>query len=488
MSLRLELQSIAEQKRKVLVAGLGVSGIETAKFLLRVGIAPVCVEKTHPDDYATLTKYQDEIAQLKEAGGEIHFGVDGEGIAPFLNEVALCVVSPGISPESSLCGALRRHSIPIVTELELGIELLGSKVVAVTGSNGKTTSVTLIHEILTAGGVPARLCGNVGTPVVCALDSESLKHQPAFAEVLVVEASSYQLEWCHHLKPFISVILNISENHLERHGSIERYLGAKSKIFSQQDSSDFALINSDDSRLSGLVGNLKAKLLMFGQKVGPNTQGSAIKYEPSAGLDEILLRIGDNTEKYFAAKAKLIGLHNRYDIAASILVCRLLGVEQSVIQKKIIEFIPLEHRFELVADVSGVTYINDSKSTTVASAVAAVSTWNRAFPNSRLTLMIGGQAKAGSWLPLMSQLKEYSSRIAPVICFGGDGNLLASHCRAANIPATLAPKLSDAVEIARKSAQPTDVVLLSPGCASFDEFSNFEERGNMFKSLVLGHS
>jgi len=276
---RSELQRIIAEKRRILVVGLGISGIETAKFLVRCGINVVTIESTDEERYSKSSKFGNSLKELRDLGVECRFGVDGEGAATFLDAVDLAVLSPGVSLESAMCGTLKRHNIPFISELELGLELYRLPSVIVTGSNGKSTTVTLIHELLKSAGFESKLCGNVGIPVVADLTREHVCSAPAPSKkVLVVEASSYQLETCRSVRPKVAVLLNISDNHLERHGTLQRYFDAKSRLFANQDRTDFAVLNCDDPIVFSLAERLAGQVVAFGRAFVPGATncGAAI--------------------------------------------------------------------------------------------------------------------------------------------------------------------------------------------------------------------
>jgi len=491
MSFRLELERIIKQQERVLVVGLGISGIESAAFCRRLGIAVTCVEGLSAEEYLSRGKYSSRLDELKAAGVEIYFGINGENVVPLLDKVSLSVLSPGVSHESAIYGALKRRGIKLITEFELGIELYrdlkNAKAVVVTGSNGKSTTVSLIHHLLSQAGRDSVLCGNVGVPVVSGLSASILNGGETAAEpVLVVEASSYQLEACSVLKPHIGAVLNLSDNHLERHGTMARYAAAKGKIFACQDSSDMALLNADDSLVSAYAPKLKGRVLYFGSRVGAGRrqEGAFFDYRLSEKVDRLIIRLDSEVEEYNLLGAPLLGVHNRYNMAAAILTARLLEVPSALIVSGVQSFQPLEHRLEFVKSSHPAFLINDSKSTTVAASVAALDCILEAFPGKKITLLIGGLVKAGSWAPLLERLKGRAGYVQDVICFGKDGHLLANHCRAFGVPCQVAGALSEAVDSALAGKGADDVVLLSPGCASFDEFTDFEERGRAFKDYV----
>ncbi|RIL11434.1 MAG: UDP-N-acetylmuramoyl-L-alanine--D-glutamate ligase [Proteobacteria bacterium] len=483
------LNSLRENNRALLIVGLGISGIETAKFCLRSGISVIAAERTSREDFISKGKFLAELAEIERQGVQVHFGVDGEGAAGLVERAGLVVMSPGVSFESAIAGALRRRPLPIIGELELGLGLLDQPSVVVTGSNGKSTTVSLLDHFALQAGINSFLCGNVGCPVISAvpgLGSDAKVTRDPAPEILVVEASSYQLESCSVIRPKVGVLLNLTENHLERHGSMQRYFEAKAILFSNQQPGDYAVLNYDDRWCRELGSRLKASVYWFGTDPALKQQRSCalINYEGGA-CDEIFLEIDGGRERYDLHSSRLIGLHNRYNLAAAILSARLLGVRAEAIAAGLRSFTPLEHRLEFVAVPSGAAVINDSKSTTVAAAVAAFRCVDQIYPGRRIICMIGGLAKAGSWQGLMTAFKQRAGYLKPIILFGKDAGILAAHCKAAGLPHLRGANLSSAVELARAQTEGDDIVLFTPGCASFDEFLDFEERGRCFKKLVV---
>ena len=488
MSFQDTISSLKGANKKVLVIGLGISGVESSKFLVRRGLRVLLAEKQAEEKFLAQSKFAPFAKELRTLGVELLFGVDGESLAPHLSEVGLAILSPGVPLESAVVGTITRLKIPYVSELELGIELHGGKSIVVTGSNGKSTTVSLVHHMLECAGVRSYLCGNVGTPVI---SNEEL-HAETSAErsLLVVEASSYQLEACTVLKPAVSVILNLSENHLERHGSLERYGAAKARVLRLQTTDDVAVINADDPSVVRLAASCRATVALVGRQPLDQLLNSATR---AASIDEaapggavIKVSIDGKQESYSTKDSALLGAHNRYNVAAAILAARSVGVSLEDIQRSIDTFTPLEHRLEVVTRNGESFIINDSKSTTVAASLAALTTVRDHFRDHRLVLMLGGLSKAGSWDPLLKAVKSDGSVIEPVICFGKDAPLLASHCRALGIPHRVSATLRDATNdaLAALASLPRGVMLLTPGCASFDEFTDFEHRGREFKRYV----
>jgi UDP-N-acetylmuramoylalanine--D-glutamate ligase len=308
--------------------------------------------------------------------------------------------------------------------------------------------------------------------------------------VLVVEASSYQLEACKRIHPRVAGLLNISDNHLERHGTLQRYIEAKARVFANQGAADFALLNSDDAAVFALRGRVASTVVPFGTKVelARVDYGALIEYDPARSLDKVTLKIKGQEEQFDTSKVKLLGLHNRFNIATALLAARLVGADPQALTKGLETFAPLEHRLELCGRIGEALVINDSKSTTVAASVAAVRAVGEAFPQRKMQILLGGLAKAGSWDPLMLTLVQHKTRLRPIICFGKDGALLASHAARFGLSFERADTLSRAAELAMANSEGSQITLLTPGCASFDEFSDFEERGAVFKSIVAQHS
>lgn len=485
MAFQETLAALREQQKKVLVVGLGISGVESATFLTRAGLRVLVCERQTEAVFAEKSKFSASLPRLRGNGVEVHFGIDGEQVAPLLADVGLAVLSPGVPLESAIVGTVRRLGVPYVSELELGIELHGGPSVVVTGSNGKSTTVSLLAHILRNAGIRSRLCGNVGTPVI---SSEEILEEGRVhgRSTLVVEASSYQLEACTVLKPIVSVVLNISENHLERHGTMERYASAKGRVLALQDERDYMVVNGDDPLVMSLSQKSRAERAIFGQLPTAELQKLRGDWAHIEGPATIECRINGAMERYQMETSHLMGLHNRYNCAAVILAARRLGASPEVIQTGLDSFAPLEHRLEPVAHTGRGLVFNDSKSTTVAASLAAFLTVRERYPKHRLLVMLGGLSKAGSWDPLLRAIKSDTGQALPILCFGKDGPLLASHCKAHGLMCHVEPSLRSATERGMRSLQELDdaILLLTPGCASFDEFSDFEQRGARFKEYV----
>jgi UDP-N-acetylmuramoylalanine--D-glutamate ligase len=485
------LKKVKTSSQSILVVGLGISGVATARVLCRRGYQVTAIDKMGERDVITRVGLE-EVESLKSAGVRIEFSQDGESAGTLFSNIGLAVLSPGISLESAIVGAINRRQIPICNELELAVDLIGLPTIVVTGSNGKSTTVTLIHEMLRASGLNARLCGNVGIPVISLLDIEGDSNDSRnIGSNLVIEASSYQLETCYHLKPNVAVWLNISDNHLERHGTIERYLAVKSKIFALQSQSDISIVNIDDERAGQVLKGIKGRLLGFGRNkdsLNKNTKEyGLINFNGESGTDKIQINL-DKELLFDLSKFPLQGIHNRYDAAAALLAALGSGADPAACQSVLNRFTGLRHRYQLVGEVREVRFINDSKSTTVAASCAALASTLEQNPARKVHLMLGGMVKAGSWHPLINLCKANSNSLAPVVCFGGDGRIIHNHLKSGGIPTTLLATHTDGFRDVAARAKPEDIVLFSPGCASFDEFQNFEKRGDAFEKLVRDHA
>lgn len=485
MQLQPLFDDIVARHARVLVIGLGVTGIETARFLHSRGAVPVCIESKSLEEYRKGSRFAEAAEGLKSEGIELYFGVDLLKIRSLLKGSALCVISPGVPLSHPLLMEVQRKKIPVTSEFELGIELAGLPSVVVTGSNGKSTVVTLVDAMLKAAGFRSFLCGNIGRPVISQI-GEAGRPVDDGKSFLVVEASSYQLESCESLKPKVGVFLNLSNNHLERHGSMEAYFEAKKNLFIRQDASDVAIVNTDDPYGARIPDASRAGVVGFGVwRSGDVGDFAQIQYDRPGGVDRVRLFIDGSEEEVFdCTRCQLVGRHTRYNVAAAVSAARSLGVGREIIENVLETFRPLEHRLEVVTERDSVIYINDSKSTTVASTCVAVETVLEYFPPKYLVLLIGGLAKRASWESMLKVLKENEARLRGIICFGKDGGMLRRELRRIKMEADECATMKEGVLKAMEIAHHNDVVLLSPGCASFDEFRDFEERGDTFRQIV----
>jgi UDP-N-acetylmuramoylalanine--D-glutamate ligase len=359
----------------------------------------------------------------------------------------------------------RALGAPVIGEIELAAQFLPGSIVAITGSNGKTTTTTLIGEILAKSGLKTLVGGNIGMPAI-ALVSE------ATAETAVVlEVSSFQLETIHSFHPKIAAVLNITPDHLDRHRTFDAYVGAKARIFENQTSDDFAVLNADDPTcVDELAERTDAEVFWFSRKR---------EVERGAFVKDTQLTFRRNNldvEIMPIAEVPVKGAHNIENVLASISAAALMGCDAARIRDAVREFKAVEHRLEYVANVRGVEFYNDSKATNVDATVKAI----ESFP-ANIHLILGGKDKGSDYTVLNDLLRE---RVKCVYTIGAAAEKIESQIRgaAAVVPAGT---IESAVRQAAAAAQSGDIVLLAPACASFDQFQNYEHRGRVFKQLVL---
>jgi UDP-N-acetylmuramoylalanine--D-glutamate ligase len=400
-----------------LVLGLARSGQAAALALRRRGEEVIGVDAS-PDL---------DVGRLAEAGVEVHLGTEEERL---LDGVETLIKSPGVPGEAPLVAAALERGVPVWSELELGSRLLGNPIVGVTGTNGKTTTSELLGVML---GAP--VAGNVGR-ALCELDG---RVEPG--EVIVCEASSFQLEDIHEFKPHVAVLLNLEPDHLDRHGSFEAYADAKLRIFENQDAGDDAVVPRGFEAIPG--------------------HARRIEFTPA---DEL------------PAEPQIPGTHNRENAAAATAVARALGVDDARIAEALETFPGVAHRLEPVADANGVVFVNDSKATNTAAARRAVAAYDQP-----LHVILGGRGKGESYTELALGL---AGRARRAYLIGEAARDIALALELAGVDHELSGDLETAVRSAAKKARPGEVVLLAPACASYDQFRDFEERGDAFKRLV----
>ena len=442
--------------RRVTVVGLAKSGVAAAR-LLRTAGADVTGLDAKP--VAGLGR---EAADLADLGVRL-IGSDDDVSSAFAG-ADLVVVSPGVPLDGAQLAPARARRVPIIGELELGWRAMEADTTAITGTNGKTTTTALIGAVLAQQPRPVLVAGNIGTPL-CA----NALSFPADG-LVVCEMSSFQLEAAETFQPRVAVVLNITPDHLDRHGTFAAYVDAKARIFANQGPSDCAVLNADDETTRALGPRAQAPVVWFSRQRelahGVFVRGGWIvarlngHVEEICPLSEIFLRGQHNVENVLAATA-----------------CALwTGLAPAAIRAAIARFRGVAHRIEWVREVKGVPYYNDSKGTNVASTLRALESFSE-----RIVLIAGGKGKGQAWKPLADAAR---GRVAHALLIGEDAPKIGAALAAATIPVTQCRTLQEAVDRARALAAPGDVVLLSPACASFDMFDNFEHRGEVFKKLV----
>jgi UDP-N-acetylmuramoylalanine--D-glutamate ligase len=451
----LEVDVLDLKNKRVLVVGLGKSGLAAARFLKERG-ARVTVSDARP---ATLIA---ELPALLDEGFMVEAG--GHGLLTFRRQ-DLIVVSPGVPADMPELQQVRAMGVHIIGELELGTEYLQGEVVAITGSNGKTTTTTLLGEILQASGRPTLVGGNIGKPVT------EMVAESAADSWSVLEVSSFQLETIETFKPRIALVLNITPDHLDRHGSFEKYAAAKARITEFQTSEDFLVLNGEDVPTQMVAAKTKAQIYWFSAK-RPIKQGAFVHGE------SIFFVAKENAKAepvMPVAEIPLAGAHNVENVLAAVCAARLAGVESTVIRAAVGAFKAVEHRLEFVRELDGVKYFNDSKATNVDATVKAVESFAGGIHR-----ILGGKDKDSDYAVMGLLLRE---RVKTVITIGSAAEKIERQL-AGVVKIERAETMDRAVAWAKEHAVAGDTVLLAPACASFDQFENYGHRGRVFKELV----
>src|SRR5258706_3909214 len=442
--------------KRVLVVGLGKSGVASAQFLQERGAKVTVPDAKSPG------RLDKEIPALLDRG--IGGETGGHGERTFRGQ-DLIVVSPGVPADSAPLVQSRVHGVPIIGEIELAAQFLQGRILAISGSNGKTTTTTLTGEVLAASGFPVVVGGNIGTPAI------SLVDQTTPETFVVLEVSSFQLETIQTFSPFISAILNITQDHLDRHRTLDAYIDAKARIFENQKESDFCVLNADDAAANTLTTRVPCPVLHFSRRrevpAGAFVRMGKIFFRDHQGECEILP----------VEEITLQGAHNLENVLAAVCMARLAGCPAERIRLAVRAFKAVEHRLEFVAEIAGVRYFNDSKATNVDATIKAL----ESFP-ANIHLILGGKDKGSDYSVLNSLLRE---RVKRVYTIGAAAEKIASQIQQA---AEIDPSrtLENAVRRASARANPGDIVLFAPACASFDQFQSYEHRGRVFKEVVRG--
>lgn len=436
--------------KRVLVVGVGRSGQAAAKLCAARG-ASVTVTDTQP------------AAQLAAALAELPPGVaqelGGHQLQSFLS-ADLVVLSPGV-PYGPEIRAAQAAGVRVTGEMELAFGFSKATIVAITGTNGKSTTTTLAGAMLKGTGRPTFVGGNLGTPFSEAIGTPATE----LGGLCVLEVSSFQSETFETFRPQVGVLLNITPDHLDRHGGLDGYVGAKARLFAAQQESDFAVMNLDDPLVAQVARKVRAHWIAFSTQQAV-TEGGWVQG------DSLCIRVpGGEVERYPADNPRLVGRHNQENALAALLAARLAGALPAEVHRGLVGFRPLPHRMELVAQVDGVQFFDDSKGTNVGAAVAALSKFPRP-----VVLIAGGRDKGGSYEPLAEVMKQVG-RAAVLI--GEAGDAIAAALMPV-VPVERARDMEDAVRKAAALAQSGDAVVLSPACASFDMFRDYRDRGEAF--------
>ena len=440
--------------KKVLVVGMARSGMAAARFLRARG-ARVTVS-----DARSQSQLEPEIRTLQALG--IGWEVAGHRPETFLKAECI-VVSPGVPLEQPLLREAAGRGTEILSEIELASRFLGGRIVGITGSNGKTTTTTLVGEILEAAGFRVQVGGNIGVPLT------SLVETSASDSINVVELSSFQLEAITSFRAHIGVILNITPDHMDRYPNLAAYASAKLSLLNNQEASDCAVLNRDDGLLRDLAEPAAAERFWFSTRTpvdqGTFLQDGTLVFSDPGGREQ-LVRVED---------VRIKGRHNLENVAAAVTVARLLGASVQSIRETVARFRGVSHRLEWVREIRGVDFYNDSKATNPTSAQRAMEAFEQ-----RLILILGGRDKASDFTVLSPQV---SRRVKGLVLLGEASRKIESQL-AGTAPVIRAASMEEAVRLAFGQADRGEVVLLAPACSSFDMFRDYEDRGNVFKEAV----
>ncbi len=443
--------------KKILIIGAGLSGIGAAELLLESGASPVLYDGNASLSEEALREKFPKDSRLSIVLGELP--------KKEREETEVVVLSPGVPVDLPLVEELRKNGAVIWGEVELAYHFAKGKLAAITGTNGKTTTTALVGEILRSFYQEVFVVGNIGN----AYTKEALRMTED--SVTVAEISSFQLETIDSFHPQVSAILNITPDHLNRHHTMERYISTKEQIARNQSSTDICVLNYDDEETRKFGEEVKASVLYFSRKHildrGIYLEDSSIVY----GNGEEKIRVCDTSE------LKLLGAHNHENVMAAIAVGIGMGVPLTQIRKTVKEFRAVEHRIEFVAEKSGVVYYNDSKGTNTDAAIKAVEAMTRP------TIVIGGgydkHVEFDDWV------KTFPGRVKWLVLLGATAQQIADTARRSGFEQIVfADNMEEAVQVCAQKAAPGDAVLLSPACASWGMFENYEQRGRIFKELV----
>ena len=439
--------------KRVLVVGLARTGVATALFCASRG-AIVTATDARPE-----AEIGDSATKLRAVGVTLACGGHDESI---LRAQDLLIPSPGVAADAPLLTAAKAMHLTIWSEIELAYRFLRGRLVGITGSNGKTTTTSLVEHILRQAGLPTILAGNIGTPLIACVEATR------DTSITVAELSSFQLELVDRFRPDIAVLLNITPDHLDRHHTLQAYAAAKARIFENQTSQDAAILNADDPATTPYAPS-KPQVFWFSRQrrveQGAYLNGDEIVFRRS-GREEPILQLTD---------IPLVGAHNLENVLAAVAATRLAEATPASIRSGVKSFAGVEHRLEFVSEIAGVRYYNDSKATNVDATLKALD----AFPG-RILIILGGKDKGSDYAPLQKPLRKKG---VLALLIGAASAKIESQITG-SVAIDRAETLDRAVEIASHAGRPGDVVLLAPACASFDQFQNYEHRGRVFKELV----
>ncbi len=442
--------------KKFSVLGAGRSGIAAAR-LLRKRRAKVFLS-----DHAPETKSQEAASQLSEIGVEYEFGGNTHRVL----DADTIVISPGVPLTSPMVTLARERGIKIISEIELAYEFCEVPIIAITGTNGKTTTTTLIGEIFKCAGWSTYLGGNIGIPF-----SDLVDQAKGEKSVVILEVSSFQLDTIDSFRPKVSLLLNITPDHLDRYPSFEAYVQSKFRIVENQKGHDTFIFNQDDEIVRNFADTVNIKTLAF-SLTEELKQGASLKE------NEIQIRIGREREVLMnRSEIGIPGPHNLMNAMSAALAARAMGIDYDAIRTTLGAFKGVEHRIEFVREHKGVRYFNDSKATNVDSLFYALGSFDEP-----IVLIAGGKDKGNDYTHVEALVERH---VRAIVTVGKGAKAIESHFAGKKPVLSAGFSMEEAVKLASKAAEIGDVVLLSPACASFDMFDNYEHRGRVFKELVM---
>jgi UDP-N-acetylmuramoylalanine--D-glutamate ligase len=449
----LKLQGI-----KALVLGAGKSGIASAKFLAERGSIVALHDRKEVESWS-------EAARSLKEGHKVGL-ISGQTPSWLLDQIDLVVISPGVPTNTIPARYVDRKDGLVIGEVELAYRFLKGRIVGITGSNGKTTTTTLIGELLKNAGITTQVGGNIGTPLL------SLAESSTDDTWTVVELSSFQLETIKEFRPNVAICLNVTPNHLDRYDSFTDYAAAKHRIFMNQTADDVAVLNADDELTASWATGLKASTVLF-----------SVRRELDEGLflrDRDLVCRSGGTEKVLTTRGEIFlrGLHNVENVLAAFAAGLACGADPVLLRETAANFKGVEHRIEYVETIDGVAFYNDSKATSVDATVKALDAMSEG--QGKTVLILGGRGKNAPYAPLIPLIE---SSVRGLVVIGEDAENIESQLRGTT-EMVRGSSLEDAVERGLSMAERGDVILLAPACASFDMFGSFEERGKVFKEAV----
>jgi UDP-N-acetylmuramoylalanine--D-glutamate ligase len=441
------------KETRVLVVGLARTGIATSLLCAERGAVVTAT------DSRTASELGDSVPKLRKAGVQLELGGHSDAI---LQGQQLVVPSPGVPADAPLLVKAHDLKIPVWSEIELAYRFLNGKLIGITGSNGKTTTTSLVDHILRHAGFSTNVAGNIGTPLIAQVSETTDR------TITVAELSSFQLELIETFRPDISILLNLTPDHLDRHKTFAAYAAAKARIFENQTADDFAVLNADDVE-GAKYAPTRPQVCWFSRKTTVE-QGAFVRNGKIT-----FRRRGDEETILDCSEIPLPGAHNLENVLAATVATRLAGAQPAQIAEAIRSFAGVEHRIEFVAEIQGVRYYNDSKATNVDATLKAL----EAFPG-RIIVILGGKDKDSDYTQLRSTLR---GKAILALLIGSAADKIERQIDG-SVAIKRAGTIEHAVESAAQAAHAGDIVLLAPACASFDQFQNYEHRGRVFKDLV----